>query len=271
MGFLQSAINQVGRDMGRVVSNTVFKDRHSIPIRRARTYQNEHSNGSYRPSTSKSLPIKQAQNEFDKAISFKTGYKPETLISKLGGAFVVIKNEARAFIKDGYLDINESQQLISMIQQFNNKCSDIEDVIGFTEDKDSKVYKQLENIHKTTISIYKEVLTISAEACLKRADHYERTSKTITAMPFGRFVGLHLVWMPRYAKGGDKSVTKAVFANILDIITLTFPVTRFILLIAGVASYYGAIQKAKDIKQGYLDMAEQERKRADTYQQYVDN
>lgn len=199
--------------MGSVVSNTVFKDRHSIPIRRARTYHNEHYNGSYRPSTSKSLPIKQVQNEFDKAISFKTDYKPETLISKLGGAFVVIKNEVRAFI----------------------------------EDNNSKVYKHLENIHQTTIRIYKEVLTISAETCLKRANGYERRSKTITAMPFGRFIGLHLVWMPKYAKVGDKRVTKAAIANILDIIALTFPVTRFILLIVGVASYYGATQKVKDI------------------------
>ncbi|QTY27052.1 hypothetical protein [Flavobacterium sp. CS20] len=39
MGFLQSAINQVGRDLGRVASNAIFKDRHAIPIRRAPSYQ----------------------------------------------------------------------------------------------------------------------------------------------------------------------------------------------------------------------------------------
>lgn len=270
MGFLQSAINQVGRDMGRVVSNAVFKDRHSIPIRRARSYQDEHTNSNYRSSATKKMPIKQLQSDFDKAISFKTGYKPETLISKLGGVFVVIKNEARAFIEDGYLDIDESQQLLNMIRQFNNKCADIEDVIGFTVDEDSKVYKQLDNIHQTTISIYKEVLKISAEACLRRAEDFESSNKTISTISIGRFVGLHLLWMPKYAKGGDKSISKAVIANILDIITLTFPITRFILLVIGLASYSGETNKIKEIKQGYLDLAQQERKRAETYQKYIE-
>lgn len=32
-GFVRSAVNQVGRDAGRVVSNGVYGDRHSIPIR----------------------------------------------------------------------------------------------------------------------------------------------------------------------------------------------------------------------------------------------
>lgn len=32
-GFVRSAVNQVGRDGGRVVSNKVYGDRHSIPIR----------------------------------------------------------------------------------------------------------------------------------------------------------------------------------------------------------------------------------------------
>ncbi|GAA5221566.1 hypothetical protein [Membranihabitans marinus] len=33
MSFLQSAINQVGRDLGKVTSNIIFKDAHSTPIR----------------------------------------------------------------------------------------------------------------------------------------------------------------------------------------------------------------------------------------------
>jgi hypothetical protein len=271
MGFLQSAINQVGRDMGRVVSNAVFKDRHSIPIRRARSIQSEQRTVDFRQGTSRAQPIKQVQSDFDKAISFKTGFKPETLISKLGGAFVVIKNEARAFIDDGYLDIEESQQLVNMIRQFNSKCSDIEDVISFTEDEDSKVYKQLDNIHKTTISLYKEVLEISAQACLKRAAAYESEAKNITTMSFGRFLGLHLLWMPKYAKGGEKNTTKAVIANILDIITLTFPITRIILLIVALSSYSGETKKAKETQQGYLELAEQERQRASTYQKFIES
>ena len=154
MGFLQSAINQVGRDMGRVVSNAVFKDRHAIPIRRAKSYNQ--SSSKPRPQTAR--PIKEVKSEFETAISFKTGYTPTTLISKLGGVFVVIKNEARAFIDDGYLDVEESQQLFQMMIDFNCKCSDVEDVIGFTEDENSKANRELDKILFTTQDLFKEVL-----------------------------------------------------------------------------------------------------------------
>ena len=32
-GFIRSGVNQVGRDGGRVISNQVYGDKHSIPIR----------------------------------------------------------------------------------------------------------------------------------------------------------------------------------------------------------------------------------------------
>ncbi len=32
-GFIRSAVNQVGRDSGRVVSNSVFGDKHAVPVR----------------------------------------------------------------------------------------------------------------------------------------------------------------------------------------------------------------------------------------------
>ncbi|UJP63681.1 hypothetical protein [Mongoliitalea daihaiensis] len=38
-GFIRSAVNQVGRDGGRVVSNKVYKDNHSIPIRNVNNNQ----------------------------------------------------------------------------------------------------------------------------------------------------------------------------------------------------------------------------------------
>lgn len=269
MGFLQSAINQVGRDMGRVVSNTVFKDRHSIPIRRAKSYSSTTSASKERFFHRKAQPIDEVKDEFEKAINFKTGFKPTTLISKLGGAFVVIKNEAKAFVNDGYLDVNESQQLFEMMKQFNDKCGDVEDVIGFTEEEDAKVYKQLESITKTTKEVFVEVLEISAKACKDRAVDYENEAQTLTPSSFGRFVGLHLIWMPKYAKGGEKKVNKAIIANVLDVITLTFPFTRSILLIAGAVSYPSEVKKTNRAKRNYKLLAEQERERANTYEEVI--
>ena len=37
MGFFQSAKNQVGRDLGKVVSNFVFGDKHASVYRRAQS------------------------------------------------------------------------------------------------------------------------------------------------------------------------------------------------------------------------------------------
>ena len=34
-GFIRSAVNQVGRDGGKVISNSLYGDAHSTPIRRA--------------------------------------------------------------------------------------------------------------------------------------------------------------------------------------------------------------------------------------------
>lgn len=40
--FIKSAVNQVGRDAGKVVSNQVFKDAHSTPIRNVNSNINKH-------------------------------------------------------------------------------------------------------------------------------------------------------------------------------------------------------------------------------------
>ena len=273
MGFLKSAINQVGRDMGRVVSNAVFKDRHSIPIRRAAS---RGGSATQRPSNSKAVPIKKVQSDFDKAISFKTGYRPTTLISKLGGAFVVIKNEAQAFVEDGYLDIEESQQLMEMMRRFTDKCSDVEDVISFTESDDSKVYKQLEKIHIATQEVFVDVLEISAKACENRAKAYEDASQEAPPrISYSRYVFLHLIWMPNYAKGGKKQTGVAIFMNILDVflsITLLpgiILVSRFILLIMGLTSYSSHINSSKKEIETFQKLAQQERDRAKAYWEYI--
>ena len=265
MGFLRSAINQVGRDMGRVVSNQVFKDAHSIPIRRARS-----RSSSDRPANTqrRAAPIREVKTEFDKSISFKTGYRPSTLISKLGGAFTVIKNEAKAFVEDGYLDTQESDQLFTMLKQFNDKISDVEDVLSFSVDESAKEYKQLEKIVIATKEVFHEVLAVSIKACEARADEMDAMAKEPQTISQGRYVGLHLIWMSRYANGGEKNTAKAVIANILDVLTCTWPITRLVLLIKGLTGY-AAYQREQDQAANYRRIAELERQRAEAYRQFL--
>lgn len=270
MAFLQSAINQVGRDLGRVVSNTVFKDSHSIPIRRATSYQKKNKQTSNRVKTRKASPIERVQSSFKESINFKTSYTPKTLISKLGGTFIVIKNEAKNFIDDGYLTLNESQQLFKMLTQFNDKVNDIEDILSFTTDEDNtKVYGQLERIVEATKEVMNETLEISAQACVVRAIEYEQASKANTLISFKKYVALHLIWMSNYAKGDPKNVINAVIANILDLVTLTFPLTRTALFIIGFTSYSSFKKEHEETIEGLIALAHQERERAKTYNKFI--
>ncbi|MGO1751137.1 MAG: hypothetical protein ACTHYV_01480 [Psychroflexus sp.] len=269
MAFLQSAINQVGRDLGRVVSNTVFKDSHSIPIRRAASYQKKNKQTSNRVKARKANPIESVQSRFQQSINFKTGYTPNTLISKLGGAFIVIKNEAKTFIDDGYLSQNESQKLFKMLTQFNDKINDVEDILSFTHEDNTKVYEQLERIVEATKEVMAETLEISAQACVARAIEYEQVSKTNELISFKRYLALHLIWMSNYAKGDQKNVTNAVIANILDIVTLTFPLTRTALFIMGLTSYSRFKKEHEETIEGLSTLAYQERERAKTYNKFI--
>ena len=90
MSFLKSAINQVGRDVGKVVSNSLFKDSHAASYRRVINIRNTVNN---------SLNSK---NEFEKAINFQTGHRPSTLVAKISGVYTIIKNEINQFLSDGY-------------------------------------------------------------------------------------------------------------------------------------------------------------------------
>ena len=75
--------------------------------------------------------------------------------------------------------------------------------------------------------------------------------------------------MPKYAKGGEKSVTKAVIANVLDVITLTIPLTRTVLLIIGVATYYGEKKELQETIKRYNELSDHERERARAYQEII--
>lgn len=270
MGFLQSAINQVGRDLGRVVSNTVFRDRHAIPIRRAPSLrQQEQQQQNVQPAQPKARPIQEVKDEFDRAIDFKTSYKPNTLIAKLINAFIVIKNEARAFIDDGYLDINESQELFDMLKRFNHKVSDVDDVMSFTEAEDSKYYDQLNSIVLKTKAVFAETLQVSVKACKERATTYEELATDDDPIGFWRYVGLHLIWMPKYANGGEKNTTRAVIANILDLVTCTFLLTRLVLLILGLTEHGSYKRKIQTRIEMYQRRAAQERQRARVYQSFI--
>jgi len=259
MSFLKSAINQVGRDMGKVVSNQVFKDNHSTPYRRV----NQNSSNSKRSNSSSR--ISNTKTEFDKAISFQTGFKPNTLITKLSGAYTVIKNEAQAYISDGYLDTTEASNLFEMMNRFNSKAEDVCDILEIDEKGNEKEINQLSKIIEMTNNLFKSTLEISATGCKERQSEHTKTAKSIENPSFLSYVGLHLVWLGKYARGGEKSILKMVIANIADLITFTFPITRIYLLFKGVFTFSNESKRIKTMKNAHIRLAELEGRRAESY------
>lgn len=89
-GFIRSAVNQVGRDGGRVVSNKVYIDKHSIPIRNVtgNKEQLSHLNPSIQAkqkSTFDNLKDTDLRKEL-----FENGFKPELTSMGLISVFFII-------------------------------------------------------------------------------------------------------------------------------------------------------------------------------------
>ncbi len=259
MSFLKSAINQVGRDMGKVVSNQIFKDSHSTPYRRvgnSNVVVTQNSNYSSK---------KVSKTEFDKAIEFQTSFKPNTLINKISGAFIVIKNETKKFIDDGYLDTEESNQLFDMMKRFNEKIEDVCDVLEIDESANEKELIQLQKIADNTNELFKTTLKISAEGCKKRQSELKTKAEQIEKPNFLKYVGLHFIWFGKFARGEEKIIWKGVIANIADIITFTFPITRIYLLLKGIFTYPSENKRVKKLINAHIKLAEIEGQRADAY------
>lgn len=251
MSFLKSAINQVGRDMGKVVSNQVFKNSHSTQYRRVR------QNTSSRNANLKS--------DFDKAMNFQTGHRPSTLIAKISGVYTVIKNEANGYVSDGYLDTTESSSLFEMMNRFNMKIDDVCDVLEIDTEANEKEINQLTTIVEKTNELFKNTLEISAKGCQERKSEHESEAKNIEKPNFLNYLGLHLIWMGKYARGAEKSIWKTVLANIADFATLTFPITRIYLLLKGLFTFPVENKRLKKLKDAHTKLAELEGKRAESY------
>ena len=255
MSFLKSAINQVGRDMGKVVSNQVFQDSHSTPYRRTGSFSSQQIQNSQQRSNFKS--------EFDKAIEFQTGHRPNTLIAKVSGVYTVLKNEANNYISDGYLDAEESESLFTMMERFNQKVDDVCDILEIDEESNKKEIDQLIKIVEKTNELFKQTLRVSAEGCENRKTELKNESEQIETLSFLKFVGLNAVWMGKYARTGKKSWGATIFANIFSL--LLFPFIHVCMAIYGALTYSVENSKRKKLKMAYVRMAELESKRAEIY------
>lgn len=252
MSFIKSAINQVGRDMGKVVSNQIFKDTHSTPYRI--TGSSSDSNSSKR---------RVYKSDFEKAISFQTGHRANTLISKISAVYTVLKNEAAEYLADGYLDIYESDVLFEMMNRFNSKVDDICDVLEIDESANQKEINQLGLIIEKTNSLFKQTLIVSADGCQEKSIELEEKANAMGDLSFIKYVGLCTIWMKKYAQTGERSIGSTILANLVSL--LIFPFAHLVAGLYGAVTYFGERKRREGIKSTYLRMAELEILRAEKY------
>ena len=179
MSFIKSAINQVGRDAGKVVSNQIFGDAHSTPIRSVDSAKSKRSVDSAKS--------KKIISEFEKSLNFQMSFKPGTLINKLLAVQITFKNEMKDFLSDDYLSMDESDDLFNMIGQFNSKISDMDDVLRIDEEKNKNEIEQLSKIAEQVVIMFCETLDVAIKGCnanaIKNLDNAKNEKKPVI---FGR-------------------------------------------------------------------------------------
>lgn len=102
MGFFNSVINQIGRDVGRSISNKVLKDAHARPIRVIT---------SDTVITEKKKQLLEYQKQILKIDLTQT---PKTIIRKLGALLVEFDTTVTSYLDDNHIDLQEEIELVKM-------------------------------------------------------------------------------------------------------------------------------------------------------------
>ena len=163
------------------------------------------------------------------------------------------------------LDTYESEILFEMMQRFNNKVDDICDLLEIDETSFEKEINQLTKIVEKTNTLFKEALQLSSKGCqYRKMEHLEEVDK-IKLIGFWKYVGFNIIWMGNYARGKQKSILNMVLANILDLVTFVWPLTRSYLLLKGIFTFSRESNRRKALKNAHIKLAEIEEKRAHIY------
>jgi hypothetical protein len=209
MGFLKSAINQVGRDLGKVVSNQIFQDSHSTPYRRV---------GGKRDNKDK-------KTDFEAALDFQMSHRPSTLVRKLSGVYSLIKNEIESAIKDDYLSSQELQSLLTNMSKYNKKMLDVAEILELNETKNEQEIVQVQNLNQNLKEKFYDCLDIAQVSSLNLRDQYLKKSSTILSPNLPLHMILTMFWMNNYSLSGRLYLMSTIFMN----------------LVTGAIIYYGII------------------------------
>jgi hypothetical protein len=256
MSFANAVIRQVGRDLGKVISNQLFKDSHSTPYRRVgnrrRTQNKQTTQVATQPKQTQTEELTSAA--FDKAIGFATTYTAPTMVRKLMGVYEVINNEIFKAKRDGFIDSEEAKLIFTMEQEFHHKAEIIADLLELDETENEKHIEKLEKVVRLTSGLFHETLNLAIKGAEIEKQHYLKKQNEIQPIQFGNYIGLHFILMGTYAKTGKKQLWKTIVGNIVSLIILIVfyvPLLNLVGLVQGLVTY-AAEKSGRDAKRNLL-------------------
>ncbi|MCH8534646.1 MAG: hypothetical protein LAT51_06215 [Flavobacteriaceae bacterium] len=272
MSFTKAVVRQVGRDLGKVVSNKVFGDRHSTPYRRVGS--NASSGSRQQRQQQRQQPSQQAQqqvssrqevqeqkitsNEFDKAIGFATTFTAPTMVRKLAGVYEVMKNEIHKAKQDGYLDTDESTMVFKMESEFMHKAEIITDLLELEEEKNKSHLEKLQKIVELTQRLIKEAIELSLKGAKIQKQYYENQKDQYHAPDFKRYAGFGTIWMLNYARTGEKNLLNTIVANAISLFAVVAEPAFLVIYLVSFFIAVGKFSKDKNTNQQMLELIDRE-------------
>ncbi|GGE37470.1 hypothetical protein [Psychroflexus planctonicus] len=269
MAFAKAIIRQVGRDLGKVISNQLFRDSHSTPYRRVgrrnRVSIQQTSQIPTQPTQTQTQTEELTSAAFDKAIGFATTFTAPTMVRKLMGVYEVINNEIFKAKKDGFIDSEEAKLIFTMEQEFHHKAEIIADLLELDEAENEKHLEKLEKVVRLTSGLFHETLNLAIKGAEIEKQHYLEQQRKIQPIEFGNYIGLHFILMGTYAKTGKKQLWKTILGNLVSVFLMFFfyvPLLNLAGLVQGLVTY-ASEKSGRDVKinilQQEIDLAEKQK------------
>lgn len=281
MSFTKAVVRQVGRDLGKVISNQVFKDAHSTPYRRVGQQSRSRQQTRQRQAVQQAPVQMQAtvpqqansitSKEFDRALNFATTFTPQTMVRKMAGVYEVIKTEIYKAAQDGYLDTEEAKMVFEMESQFQRKAEIITDLLELDEEANKKPLEDLANLIQLTQQLFHRTLKLAIKGAEVQYEYYMAQAESVQPIDKARFIWLHAAWMGHYARTGQKRLANTIVANLFSFLALVYVTPYFPLnligLVNGFIQYSSEKNKRTHFKTKMLEEAELEKKRKALFEQ----
>lgn len=255
--FVNSVIRQLGRDTGKVLSNSVYGDAHSTPIRMTGKSGSAQSQG-------RTQARQKSKSEFEKALNFDRSATPKTLVRKIQALSVLLEEETSVYLNDDYLSADEAREAFEKLNKFSQKAESVAKQLELDEEGNSKEIKQLEKIVIQANEDFHLLLGKGAESCDEMVLHLEALAKEKGSFNPLVWVLLNTVFMRGYAKTGQKKLTNTILANILLI-----GVGHAVMLVVGVVSMPSEYLRKRKEEKLYLKAAEKEKERSNSYKELI--